>query len=141
MPTGTTSKPDRSRNQGFSDRRLTGEGPYLEPGERASLIATARHELGKRPFLLAGVGAESLRLALAQADEAATAGADAILVLTPTSLVRGNHAAVTAFFSDVADAAPIPVFLYSVPGVTRDLPASSRSRAQSNSPATPTSPA
>jgi dihydrodipicolinate synthase/N-acetylneuraminate lyase len=104
--------------QGFLIGGSTGEGPYLEPGERASLMGTARHELGKRPFLLAGVAAESLRVALAQTEEAAGAGADAILVLTPTSLVRGNHAAVTAFFNDVADAAPIPIFLYSVPAVT-----------------------
>ena len=104
--------------KGFLIGGSTGEGPYLEPGERHALVTAARQEPGKRSFLLAGVAAESIRVALAQADEAATAGADAILVLTPTSLVRGNHAAVTAFITDVADAAAIPVFLYSVPAVT-----------------------
>ena len=104
--------------KGFLIGGSTGEGPYLDPGERAVLISAARQELGKRPFLLAGIAGESLRVANAQAEEAAAAGADAVLVLSPTSLVRGNHAAVTGFFQDIADAAPVPVFLYSVPAVT-----------------------
>jgi 4-hydroxy-tetrahydrodipicolinate synthase len=59
-----------------------------------------------------------LRAANAQAEEAAAAGADAVLVLTPTTMVRGNHAAVIGFFEHIADASPVPVFLYSVPAVT-----------------------
>jgi dihydrodipicolinate synthase/N-acetylneuraminate lyase len=104
--------------KGFLIGGSTGEGPYLEIGERQTLMAAARQELGKRPFLLVGIAAESLRVALAQAEEAAAAGADAILVVTPTTLVRGNHAAVAGFFGEVADTAPIPLFLYSVPAVT-----------------------
>jgi dihydrodipicolinate synthase/N-acetylneuraminate lyase len=104
--------------KGFLIGGSTGEGPYLTPGERKVLIKAAREELDRRPFLLAGVAGESLRGATAQVDEAAAAGADAVLVLTPTTLVRGNHAAVTGFFEDLADAAPVPVFLYSVPAVT-----------------------
>jgi dihydrodipicolinate synthase/N-acetylneuraminate lyase len=96
----------------------TGEGPYLESGERYSLVDTARHELGRRPFFLAGIAAESFRSAVAQIEEAASAGADAVLVLTPTTMVRGNHGAVAGYFESVADAAPLPVFLYSVPAVT-----------------------
>ncbi len=104
--------------KGFLIGGSTGEGPYLEPGERHHLVTAARQELGTRSFLLAGVAAESLRVALAQAEEAAIAGADATLVLTPTSMVRGNHAAVAGFFAEVANQSPIPVFLYSVPAVT-----------------------
>ena len=104
--------------KGFLIGGSTGEGPYLDPGEREALVGTARQELGKRPFLLAGIAGESLRAASAQAEEAAAAGADAVLVLTPTTMVRGNHAAVVGFFEHVADASPIPVFLYSVPAVT-----------------------
>jgi 4-hydroxy-2-oxoglutarate aldolase len=103
---------------GFLIGGSTGEGPYLEPGERASLVSAARRELRGRPFLLAGVAAESLRQAQNQADEAAGADADAVLAMTPTSLVRGNHSAVTGFFEDLADASVVPVFLYSVPAIT-----------------------
>jgi dihydrodipicolinate synthase/N-acetylneuraminate lyase len=104
--------------QGFLIGGSTGEGPYLDPGERGALVGTARQELGKRPFLLAGIAGESLRAASAQVEETAAAGADAVLVLTPTSMVRGNHAAVIEFFENVADTSPVPVFLYSVPAVT-----------------------
>lgn len=104
--------------KGFLVGGSTGEGPYLATGERGQLVDAARREMGRRPFLLAGIAAESVREALAQTEEAAAAGADAVLALTPTTLVRGNHVAVTGFFGDVADAAPVPMFLYSVPAVT-----------------------
>lgn len=96
----------------------TGEGPYLEPGERNRLLALARREIGNEPFLLAGIGAESVRQALAQIAEATDGGADAVLVVTPTSMARGNHPAVTQYYLDVATASPLPVYLYSVPRVT-----------------------
>lgn len=103
---------------GFLLGGSTGEGPYLETGERALLVAEARVELGEDPYLVSGVAAQSVRQAIAQVEESATGGADAALVVTPTSLARGNHAAVMRFYTAVAEAAPIPVFLYSVPAVT-----------------------
>lgn len=95
----------------------TGEGPYLEQGERASLVAAARQA---RPgaFLMCGIAAESLRGALAQADEAAQGGADAVLALTPTTLVRQRASLITRFFADLAGRSPLPVLLYSVPPFT-----------------------
>ena len=103
---------------GFVLGGSTGEGPYLETGERALLLAEARVEIGDDPYLVSGVAAQSVRQAIAQVEESATGGADAALVLTPTSLARGNHAAVMRFYAAVAEAAPIPLFLYSVPAVT-----------------------
>jgi dihydrodipicolinate synthase/N-acetylneuraminate lyase len=94
----------------------TGEGPYLEPGERGRLVAAAR-EAAPRTFLLCGVHAESLRGAVAAMDEAASAGADAVLVVTPTTLVRHRQDLIAAFFGEVVAAAPLPVLLYSVPKV------------------------
>jgi 4-hydroxy-tetrahydrodipicolinate synthase len=104
--------------RGFLIGGSTGEGPYLEPGERRTLVAAAREELGASAYLMCGVAAESLRRALSQAAEAADGGADTCLVLTPTTLVRGRAERVQAFFEEVADAARIPVLLYSVPQVT-----------------------
>ncbi len=104
--------------KGFLIGGSTGEGPYLDTEERHLLVGAARRTLGKGPFLLAGVAGESSRSALAQTEEAAEGGADAVLVVTPTTMVRGNHSAVAAYFEDLADAARVPVFLYSVPAVT-----------------------
>jgi len=108
---------------GFLLAGSTGEGPYLEQGERTLLVSAAR-EASPGAFLLCGVAGESLRLTLGQAEEAAAGGADAILALTPTALVRGRHNLVAGYYSDLADRSPLPVFLYSVPRVTGyELPA------------------
>jgi len=108
---------------GFLLAGSTGEGPYLEQGERSLLVSGAR-ESAPRAFLLCGVAGESLRQGLRQAEEAAAGGADAVLALTPTALVRGRHNLVAGYYSDLADRSPLPVFLYSVPRVTGyELPA------------------
>jgi len=104
--------------EGFLLAGSTGEGPYLEKGERRTLVEVARRTLGESAYVLGGVSGESVRQAQSQIDELVAGGADAALVLTPTSLARGNHAAVAFFFVEVADASPLPVFLYSVPAIT-----------------------
>jgi 4-hydroxy-tetrahydrodipicolinate synthase len=107
---------------GFVIGGSNGEGPYLEPGERAR-IARATRDASPDGFVLVGTVAESLRMALAQADEAAQGGADAVLATTPTTLVRHRPDLVIGYYEALADAAELPVFLYSVPRVTAyDLP-------------------
>lgn len=95
----------------------TGEGPYLDPGERSKLITSARKEFADL-VIVAGVFAESMRQAERQICEAADAEADALLVVTPTTLVRGRRDPVVDYFESVADMSPLPVFLYTVPNVT-----------------------
>lgn len=108
---------ERSGVTGFVLGGSTGQGPYLEAGERARLVGATR-AVTRAGFIVCGLAAQSLREALAQVEEAAGSGADAALALTPTSLVRGRHGLVQSFFSDLADRSPLPVLLYSVPGVT-----------------------
>ncbi|MGI9529313.1 MAG: dihydrodipicolinate synthase family protein [Acidimicrobiia bacterium] len=93
----------------------TGEGPYLEPGERAALVDTARNA-DPSMFIITGVHAESLRQASAGVAECAHS--DAALVVTPTSLVRRNDEAITEFYAELAERCPVPLLLYSVPSVT-----------------------
>lgn len=102
--------------EGFVISGSTGQGPYLLPGQRHRLIAIGRKTLGPDPFLVCGVQAESVDQAIMQIEEAADGGADAALVMTPTTLVRGNDELVAGFYRRVADTASVPVFLYSVPG-------------------------
>ncbi len=94
-----------------------GEGPYLEAGERGRLAVAARQATADG-FVIVGLAAESLRAAVAGAQEAAEAGADAVLAMTPTTLVRERHDLVAGYYRDLADASPLPVLLYSVPKVT-----------------------
>lgn len=101
--------------EGFVIGGSNGEGPYLEPGERQSLVKAGRR---RKAHLMVGIAAESTRMALAQVAEAIEGGADTLLVLTPTTLSRGRDDAVVDFYRAVADRAKVPVFLYSVPSVT-----------------------
>jgi 4-hydroxy-2-oxoglutarate aldolase len=104
--------------RGFLLGGSTGEGPYLEPGEREALTSEARAILGKKAVLLCGIAAETVRQAAAMMREAAGGGADAVLVITPTTLTRNRLKYVDGFYRAVADISPVPVLLYSVPAVT-----------------------
>ena len=95
----------------------TGEGVYLEPGERALLVRETKAALDDE-FVVCGVAAQSVRQANSQILEIADGGADAALVLTPTSLARGNHDAIQRFFEAIAESSSIPLILYSAPAVT-----------------------
>ncbi len=101
--------------EGFVLGGSNGEGPYLESGERGRLIKAGRR---RKTHLMCGIGAESTRVALDQVAEAIDAGADSLLVLTPTTMARGRDKAVIDHFRIIADRSTVPVFLYSVPPVT-----------------------
>jgi len=101
--------------EGFVLAGSNGEGPYLEPGERSRLIKAGRR---RKTHLMVGIAGESTRVALAQVAESTEAGADSLLVLTPTTVARGSDEAIMRFYRTVADRSKIPVFLYSVPSVT-----------------------
>jgi 4-hydroxy-2-oxoglutarate aldolase len=101
--------------EGFVIGGSNGEGPYLEPGERQRLVRAGRR---RKTHLMVGIAAESTRLALSQMKEAVDGGADSVLVMTPTTLSRGRDDAVLRHYRAIADASPLPVFLYSVPAVT-----------------------
>ena len=100
---------------GFLIGGSTGEGPYLEPGERARLVKAGRR---RKAHFMVGVAAETTRSALSLTAEAEEAGADSLLVMTPTTLARGDEDAIVRFYRTIADKSKIPVLLYSVPLVT-----------------------
>lgn len=95
----------------------TGEGPYLEPRERELLVSGAR-ESSSDLTIVCGISAETDRQAKSQIAEAAAGGADAVLVTTPGTLIRGRAIHINAFYTRIADLSPLPVFLYTVPAVT-----------------------
>lgn len=95
----------------------TGQGPYLEAGERRRLVEGAR-DAAPEATIVCGVFGESVRIAADQTAEAATAGADAVLVATPSTLVRSRPDAVERFYVRLTDTVDLPVLLYTVPQVT-----------------------
>jgi dihydrodipicolinate synthase/N-acetylneuraminate lyase len=93
----------------------TGEGSLLDPGERAAIVESSRQTLGRRHHLMVGIWGESVRQAVRQVEESAEAGADSVLVVTPTTLARRSVPHQVAYFKAVAKASPVPMLLYSVP--------------------------
>ncbi|HET7698105.1 MAG TPA: dihydrodipicolinate synthase family protein [Vicinamibacterales bacterium] len=96
-----------------------GEAALLEDDEADRVIEAARREVPADRVLLAGAGHESTRATIAAARRAAAAGADAVLVKTP-SVYRAHVAAagLIAHYTAVADASPVPVLLYNFPAST-----------------------
>lgn len=103
---------------GFLVLGSNGEAASLDEEEKLALVAAARRRAPGR-FLLAGTGMESTRATVALTRKAADAGADAVLVLTPHFYKsRMTADALRLHFEAVADASPVPVYLYSVPAFT-----------------------
>ncbi|XP_047916490.2 4-hydroxy-2-oxoglutarate aldolase, mitochondrial isoform X1 [Anser cygnoides] len=97
----------------------TGEYPYLAPRERLEVLSCVRRALPRDRLLLAGSGCESTQATVELTVSMAEAGADAALVVTPY-YYRGamSSAALVRHYTEVAEASPIPVVLYSVPANT-----------------------
>lgn len=94
----------------------TSEAPLLTISERTAVVETVVEESGDAP-VLAGTGHPGFEATMEQTEQAAEAGADAALVVTPFYYNHGQDA-LAAYYRDVAAASPIPVYLYSVPKFT-----------------------
>ena len=96
-----------------------GEAPLLDESESDAVIATAREAIPRERLLIAGTGRESTRATIAASQRAASLGADAVLVRTPSYFKpRMTRDAFVAHYTAIADAVTIPVFLYNYPAVT-----------------------
>ena len=103
---------------GFLVLGSNGEAASLDDGEKEALVVAARRRTPGR-VLLAGTGLESTRATVALTRKVADLGADAVLVLTPHYYkARMTPDALRRHFEAVADASPVPVYLYSVPAFT-----------------------
>lgn len=93
-----------------------GEFVLLDPEEKERLISFCCEKFAGQKPVIAGTAAESTRETIRLSKKAAAAGANAVLVVTP-SYYKGsyNDAALKKYFFDVADACPIPVILYNMP--------------------------
>jgi 4-hydroxy-2-oxoglutarate aldolase len=97
----------------------TGEAALLEEHERHRLLEWARAIVPDDRWLIAGIGAESTRLTIRRAHEAAERGADAALVVAPHYYgAQMTPEALAAHFRQVADESPLPLILYNIPKYT-----------------------
>jgi len=102
-----------------------GEAPLLDERERLDWIATVRQSLPPPLRLIAGTGVQGTRNTIRLTREAAAAGAEAALVITPSYYRRDISAeALASHYQAVAEASPIPILIYNIPIYSGfDLPA------------------
>ena len=97
----------------------TGEAPLVDDDEADRLIREARGRVPGDRLLIAGTGRQSTRAAIEASRRAADAGADAVLVRTPSYFKKQlTTAAFVRHYAAVADASPVPVILYNFSALT-----------------------
>lgn len=105
---------DEQRNDGLIINGTTGEGPTTTDAEKADLLAVVCDAVGDRAHIVAGVGTFDTVHTVHLAQQAAKAGADALLVVTPY-YSRPPQAGLLNYFRAVADATDLPNLLYDIP--------------------------
>ena len=113
-----------------------GEAAQLDDAEADRVVEIVRERVPPDRPLISGTGRESTKATIAATARAAAAGADAVLVRTP-SFFKAQMSAETfvRHYTDVADASPVPVLLYNVTmftGVTLQVEAVERLSAHPN---------
>lgn len=95
----------------------TGESPTLAAPERRRIVETVLEEAGGRVPVVAGAGGYDTREVVAAARDMHAAGADALLSVTPY-YNRPTPEGLYRHYAAIAEATPLPVIVYNVPGRT-----------------------
>ena len=96
-----------------------GEAPLLDADEAFRAAAAAREQVPSDRTLIVGAGEESTRTTIAAVKRAAQAGADVVLVRTPSYFkAQVGTEVFVRHYTAVADASPVPVLPYNVPSLT-----------------------
>lgn len=95
------------------------EAVYLTETEKLRLVELTVQHARKERIILAGTGMESARATIDLTNKAAELGAHAALILTPFYYrSKMDDEALITYFTEVANHATIPIFLYNVPKFT-----------------------
>ena len=95
----------------------TGENATIEPEDQAEVIRFTVEQVAKRVPVIAGTGTNNTAHVLQNTKNACSAGADAVLVVTPY-YNKATQNGLIQHFTAVADVSTVPVILYNVPGRT-----------------------
>merc|ERR1711868_98484 len=116
--------------KGLTVQGSNGSYPYLLTSERIELIEIVKEcidelDSDNRLMLMAGAGAESTIETKNICEAMSLAGADCLLVVTPSFYKNAmTNAALIKHFTEVADASEKPIVIYNVPANTGlDMPA------------------
>ena len=104
---------------GFVVLGSTGERVHLDEREYLEVIETTRAVVSESMSLIAGAGQQSTVGTIREIKRAAEAGADAVLVITPHFYRSAmSQDVLISYYRSVADAAAVPLLLYSMPALT-----------------------
>ena len=95
----------------------TGETPTLTADERKALIRFVRERVAGRVHLMVGVGGNCTRDVVATLRTWNLSGYDAVLSVNPY-YNKPNQEGLYQHFKAIAEASPLPVMLYNIPGRT-----------------------
>ena len=95
----------------------TGESATLSPDERKEVIRFTIDRVAGRVPVIAGTGTNNTQHAIEYSVDAAKAGADALLVVTPY-YNKATQNGLIAHFTAIADRVDKPIILYNVPSRT-----------------------
>ena len=95
----------------------TGESATLSPDERKEVIRFTIDRVAGRVPVIAGTGTNNTQHAIEYSVDAAKAGADALLVVTPY-YNKATQNGLIAHFTAIADRVDKPILLYNVPSRT-----------------------
>jgi len=116
---GNLSKWEHVAFKGYVVQGSNGEYVLLSRQEKVDMVRFVRHETSKEKLIIAGSGCEGTRETIQLTEDMALAGADAVLVATPSFFKnRMNSKAMITHYTEVANASPVPVILYNVPSNT-----------------------
>ncbi|OQP85637.1 4-hydroxy-tetrahydrodipicolinate synthase [Rhizobium rhizosphaerae] len=93
----------------------TGESPTLSHAEHKRVVEVCIETAKRRVPVIAGAGSNNTVEAIELAQHAQTAGADAILVVTPY-YNKPTQKGLYAHFSAIAEAVSLPIVIYNIPG-------------------------
>jgi 4-hydroxy-tetrahydrodipicolinate synthase len=104
--------------QGLTPLGSTGEFAYLDQAQRRRIVEVVVEQAARRVPVVAGVAATTTAEAVRQAREWEAIGADGILAIME-AYFPVPEAGVVSYFQAVADAADLPVVLYTNPNFQR----------------------
>lgn len=104
---------------GFVLLGSTGERVHLDEREYVEVIESARREVSSELAFIVGAGQQGTLGTINEIKRAAEAGADAVLVITP-SFYRSaiTQETLITHYNKIADDSLVPVILYSMPALT-----------------------
>ncbi|AFM42407.1 dihydrodipicolinate synthase [Desulfosporosinus acidiphilus SJ4] len=95
----------------------TGESPTVTETEKIELFKVVKETVGSKGTVIGGIGTNSTKSSISLARRAAAIGLDGLMAVVPY-YNKPSQEGMYQHFKAIAEAAPLPLMLYNVPGRT-----------------------